>query len=311
MNIPAFLQHLKNLNRTDDTIDAYRKDLQRFEGFLHETGTALESIDRATADEFVVYLRSHAGRARGNQLAPASIARRLASVSSYLDFCSSMSDGVIKNPFANVKRPKIDNNLPRAVPDDVLMALLSGTTNLRDRAILFTFVYSGLRLAELVQLDKHTIRVRQKSTTQGATIIGEGEVIGKGNRRRTFLLDGEAMNVIADYLRSRGTDNHPALFVTRNGTRISCRTVQHILHKWCQTLGLPRLHCHALRHSFATIMINAGMSSVVLQDLMGHRSPETTGRYFRIRPERKTREYFAAMEMVRLSPSTLTSTGGA
>jgi integrase/recombinase XerC len=108
------------------------------------------------------------------------------------------------------------------------------------------------------------------------------------------------VNCVIEYLKQRGIDDHPALFISGRRKRLSRRSIQDILHRWCMRLQLDHAHVHQLRHTFATRMANAGMSSTVLKDLLGHASFTATQRYFRIRPERLAREYFAAYEY--LSP---------
>ena len=130
--------------------------------------------------------------------------------------------------------------------------------------------------------------------------LGIGEVIGKGRKRRKFIIGEIALQALGDYIREkRSRDPNPALFLSARRQRISCRTIQDVVDRWCRKLGIPHIHAHQLRHSFATRAVNAGMSAAVLQELMGHAGLATTQRYFRVKPERLSREYFAAMEFLR------------
>ncbi|MHB1745326.1 MAG: tyrosine-type recombinase/integrase [Acidobacteriaceae bacterium] len=97
----------------------------------------------------------------------------------------------------------------------------------------------------------------------------------------------------------RMEDDLPSLFLSSRKTRLSSRAIQQIVDKWCDRLGVSHLHVHQFRHSYATRNVNAGMSAAVLQQLMGHASLTTTQRYFTIKPERLSREYFSVMEFVR------------
>lgn len=166
-------------------------------------------------------------------------------------------------------------------------------------------MYSGLRLSELRQLDKTTITLTKKKQPDGAVqYFGSGEVIGKGSKKRSFLVGPKAMQAVAAYIaQQRMKDGLPALFLSSRKTRLSTRAIQQILDKWCTRLNLSHLHVHQLRHCFATRSVNSGMSAAVLQKLMGHASLNTTQRYFHMKPERISREFFSVMEFVRLTSS--------
>jgi site-specific recombinase XerC len=212
------------------------------------------------------------------------------------------SNGTVRNPVQSVKRPKVHNELPRAVDDNALATLVNGIAGTRDKAIVLLFLYTGLRLSELRQLDTNSIKLR-KHTQPGRApeYYGEGSVLGKGRKRRSFLVGPVAMNAIKEYIKEfRANDKTPGpLFLSQRRRRISGRTIQEIVNSWCKKLGLDHIHVHQLRHSFATRNVNAGMSAAVLQELMGHSNLSTTQRYFRVKPERLSREYFSVMEFVR------------
>lgn len=300
MNIKPFIDSLA-INCTTETLRAYRQDLERFQAFLQERGLRVNQVKPITITEFINYLSEHKGRTVGGQLQPATVARHLAVLSSYYQFLNANSDETIQNPAAKVRRPKVQNALPRAVEEDVLSTLINGITDPRDKAIILLFLYSGLRLSELRQLNTNTISVRRRTLPNGSVEdIGVGEVIGKGRKRRCFLVGLKAVQAVAEYIALRPPLNdEPALFLSSRRGRLSSRALQQIVDKWCRRLGLDHVHVHQLRHSFATRNVNAGMSSVVLKELMGHSSLTTTQRYFRVKPERLSREYFSVMEFVK------------
>ncbi len=295
MNIEPFLQSLATSSM--ETLRAYRQDLQRYETFLRLKGMRVTQAKSSTIDDFLKYLNQD----RTGALAPATVARRLAVLSSYYDFLSDNSNGSITNPVVRVKRPKVDNDVPRAIDDNILATLVDGITDARDRAIVLLFIYTGLRLSELRQLDKDTITGRKRKLPDGTfEYFGTGEVVGKGRKRRLFMAGPKAMQALRDYIReSRTKDSIPALFLSERGQRISCRMIQETVNQWCKKLGVPHINVHALRHSFATRNVNAGMSAAVLQQFLGHAQLKTSQRYFRVKPERLMREYFSVMEFVR------------
>jgi site-specific recombinase XerC len=281
-----------------ETLRAYRQTLLRFEAFLRDRKLRVTQVRRATIKDFINHLEKNKGRTRDERLAPATVARQLAILKSYYDFLKDNTEGKIRNPVERVKRPKLSNQLPRAVDPTNLSVLLDGITDVRDRAIVLTFVYSGLRLSELIQLNRDSITVRQRRLEDGSIhIYGYGEVLGKGRKRRDFRIGARVIDAIKAYVQEhRRGDKNEALFLSSRGKRISSRRVQEILEIWCQRLNIPHHHVHQLRHSFATRNVNAGMPLPVLQELMGHSNPGTTGRYFRVDSDRKTREYFSVME---------------
>jgi site-specific recombinase XerD len=301
MKIESFIESLSTQTGSAETLRAYRQDLIRFDAFLKHKGLRVNQVKPSTITEFVKYLDTGKGRTKNGALSPATIARRLSVISAYYDFLGAESESAIRNPVERVRRPKVRNEKARDVDDAVLAALVDGITDIRDRAIVLLFLYTGLRLSELRQLDKTTITLRRRSMPDGSSqYFGSGEVLGKGSKRRSFLVGPKAMEAVATYVaQQRMQDDLPALFLSSRKKRLSSRAIQQIVDKWCDRLGIPHVHVHQFRHSFATRNVNAGMSAAVLQELMGHASLTTTQRYFHMKPERLSREYFSVMEFVR------------
>jgi site-specific recombinase XerC len=260
-------------------------------------GLRVTQAKSTTISDFV----AHIAAKRGSPLAPATVARRLAVLSEFYEFLAMDSNGKIKNPVRRVKRPTVNNDLPRAVEDQVLARLVQGITNKRDKAIVMLFLYTGLRLSELRQLNKATIVTRKQVSPDGTIqYFATGEVLGKGRKRRQFLVGPTALEALREYIKAyRATDNNPALFLSQRHQRISSRAIQATVDKWCKKLEIPHIHVHRLRHSYATRNVNSGMSAAVLQQLLGHSTLSSTQRYFRVQPDRLSREYFSVMEYVR------------
>lgn len=301
MNIQEFLKNLATQTSSTETLRAYRQDLEMYEGYLRAKGIRITQAKPSTITEFI----NHLAEKKGGPLAPATVSRRLSVLSAYYEFLRNNSDGNITNPVQRVKRPKVNNEAPRAVEENALATLVGGITDVRDKAIVLLFVYSGLRLSELRQLNKDSIVTRKGKAKDGTVqYFGTGQVIGKGRKRRQFMVGPAALQSLGEYIKEcRTKDSNPALFLSERRQRISCRSIQDVVSRWCKKLEVPHVHVHQLRHSFATRNVNAGMSAAVLQELLGHSSLSTSQRYFRVRPERLTREYFSAMEFVRLGSS--------
>jgi site-specific recombinase XerD len=101
--------------------------------------------------------------------------------------------------------------------------------------------------------------------------------------------------ILSKYLLNRVDDN-PALFLSERKQRMSVRAIQYTLGAWCRKVGYSHINVHRLRHSYATRLANANIDSMILKDLMGHRSLSTTQGYFKLTDTTLARGYFAAME---------------
>lgn len=300
MKTKEFIESLGTQTRSSETLRAYRQDIERFAAFLAAKRIRANQVKPSTIYEYVSYLCENQGRTSGDTLSPATIGRRLAVVSTYYDWLHDTTGKPAANPVARVRRPKIRNEQPRAVNESDLASLIDGITELRDKALVLLFLYSGLRLSELQQLNKDSITLRRRSMPDGSRqYFGIGEVLGKGGKRRHFMAGPKAVAAVSDYVAAKRMDDDiPALFISSRKRRLSCRAIQQVVDKWCRRLGLDHIHAHQFRHSFATRNVNAGMSAAALKELMGHGSLTTTQRYFSIREERLAREYYAAWEWI-------------
>ncbi len=246
------------------TVDAYRTDLIQFFGFVANEGTvSLEMIDRRAVRRFLGHLD-----ARG--LARPSLARKASAVRAF--FADLVARGVVaSNPAAEVGRLNLPERLPRALPARTVSALLDaipGETalDLRDRAILETLYGTGLRVAELAQL---TV----------ADVAGDlVTVTGKGGRRRSVPLGRPARRTLADWL-TRGRPNlakesaGEALWVGNRGAPLDARGIRRVVRARAGTFP------HALRHSFATHLLEGGADLRAVQEMLGHRDLATTQIY--------------------------------
>jgi site-specific recombinase XerC len=305
MDYQSFLSWLSNdRNLSPTTVVAYASDMAIFSRFMDGCGksTAAE-VDRSVIASFIENLKhSSAGRRGKPGLSDARIARLLAVVSSFLDYTRATTLPDLRNPIKEMKRKNRKKRECKAVDEDILGQLDSGITVLRDKAMFALYLSTGLRLVELQQLNRDTIKFERRVNERGAEVFsGSGEVIGKGSKLRKFYVGTETIPISAQYLATR-TDDHPALFLSERKGRISTRAIQYTLSAWCLKLGLPHIHPHQLRHSYATRLANAGINEMQLKDLMGHNDFNTTLGYFKIREERIAAGYFSAMEIYRPTP---------
>jgi integrase/recombinase XerC len=297
MDTKDFMDYLLARGCSENTLKAYAGDLANFERFIRAKKLRCTSVTPKILQEYVREI-SLPDPGTGEKLAPSTIWRRLASISSFYEWLRMQRNWKLHNPVKAVGRPRLRRGIPKAIDDGQVEVLLSQISDLRDRALIGLFFSSGLRLSEVFQLNRDTIRVEQKKTADGELrILGIGNVIGKGDKERSFLVDKPTLEIISDYLRTR-KDGEKALFISNRRRRLSRREMQHIFTKWCAKLNLPNYHLHQTRHSYAERLANAGIPSIVLKELMGHASFSTTQGYFRIKRQRLTSEYFAAMELI-------------
>jgi integrase/recombinase XerC/integrase/recombinase XerD len=247
-------------------------------------GMAPETIDYRV-------LRRWAARVSEGGAAPSTLARKIASVRSF--FRTMVEHGELgSNPADLLPAPKQPQRLPKVLKPDDVAALLdsipaSGPLELRDRA-LFELAYAcGLRAEELVDLDVGSIDFDGEQV----------RVEGKGSKTR-FVPAGEpALQAIARYLeRGRaalaGPGEAPALFLSKSGRRLSTSDVRRRLRGWARHAAAQgAVHPHALRHSFATHLLEGGADLRAIQALLGHASISTTQVYTRVESARLRAAY--------------------
>ena len=205
-----------------------------------------------------------------------SLARVLSAWRGFFTYLSR-DHGHEHNPCLGIRPPKAAKRLPHALsPDETgrLMELGAGDAlAVRDRAILELLYSSGLRLSELTGLALDDVNY------QDATI----RVTGKGAKTRVVPIGSYALAALRAWLVERvplARTGEQALFLARNGTRLSGRSVQARLKQWGLKLGLPgNVHPHALRHSFASHLLQSSGDLRAVQDMLGHASISTTQVY--------------------------------
>lgn len=303
MNFQPFLECIAlQRNFSPTTVRAYTNDLSIFSRFMDARGkSTVEEMDRALIVGFIDDMKqSSSGRLGKTGLSDATISRRLAAVSGFLDYVRATSLPNLRNPVRELKRKNRKNKGCRAVDEAILDQLTLGITILRDRVLIAMYLSTGLRLSELQQLNRDSITFDLRINERGAeNFSGSGDVVGKGSKLRRFYVDQGTLPLYAEYLATR-TDDNPALFLSERQTRLSARAIQYTLAAWCRKLNLPHIHPHQLRHVYACRIANAGIDPMQLRDLMGHSSFTTTLGYFKIREEKIAQGYFAAMEVYRL-----------
>jgi integrase/recombinase XerC/integrase/recombinase XerD len=294
---PGWRRALKELDRAQqarggsaNTRRAYRTDLEQFAEWATERGLEADAIAYRE-------LRGYAAALSERGLTRSTIARKLAAIRSL--YANLVAAGeVASNPAELLPSPKRDSRLPRVLSRDEMERLLdripAGTPlELRDRA-MFELAYScGLRCAELIALDVGDVEFESETV----------RVTGKGDKTRVVPVGEPAQRAVQRYLSAArpaleagGPDGgRGALFLSRRGRRLSPSDVRRRLARWVREAAVAGgVSPHALRHSFATHLLEGGADLRSIQELLGHASVSTTQTYTRVEPSRLRREYASA-----------------
>jgi len=269
--IDRFIRHLDYERRLSPlTSKNYRRDLERFVEYLDKAGAA------SWSDVDSEHVRSFSATCFRKGLSPRSIQRRLSATRSFFRFL--IREKVVrKNPVTSVTSPKSKKRLPGNLDADRMARLLDipgeGAIVDRDRAILELLYSSGLRLAELVDLNLGDVDM------QDATV----RVTGKGNKDRIVPVGRHALKALRQWAITRADladAEERALFVSNRGVRISPRSVQARVKHWAKRQGIDaNVYPHLFRHSFATHVLESSHDLRGVQELLGHANISTTQVY--------------------------------
>jgi integrase/recombinase XerC len=294
-HLKAFLQFLRlNRNASAHTVRAYESDLTRFlSSVAAERGVKTSELDPRQFDRAAV--RRFVGDLHEEGLSRATAARKLAAVRTFLRYLRRESL-IEDDPGALVPTPKREVRMPAHLSEDEMTALIGAASDetplgRRDRAILELFYASGLRLSELAGLDIEDVNLGAKMS----------RVLGKGGKQRIVPFNSSTASAIRTYLKDReqltrdvgpsggsrarafsGTRRRTRdpLFVNYRGGRLTVRSIDRLVRRYVAAssarLGISP---HALRHSFATHMLQRGADLRAIQELLGHARLSTTERY--------------------------------
>jgi len=263
-----FIGHLANERRlSQHTVLNYQRDIAALLELAADTPLAklqLHNIRRFVAQ---LHARGLDGR---------SLARMLSAWRGFYRYLAR-DHGYTSNPCIGLRAPKSKKTLPQALSPDEAGRLMQipgdDALAVRDKAIFELFYSSGLRLAELTSLAPTDINFSD------ATV----RVTGKGAKTRVVPVGSHALNAVQDWLKQRALlikAGGDALFVNRNGTRLTPRAVQYRFKQWALKLGLAsNVHPHVLRHSFASHVLQSSGDLRAVQEMLGHASISTTQVY--------------------------------
>ena len=287
--VEIFLNHCAvERGLSKNTVAAYRRDLDKFIRFLGETNLAIAETTSTNITDFAGFLRK-------SGLSESSIARHVVAIRSLFVFLSK--DQGFDNVAKDVNPPKIPKRLPKAlaISDIELIIAANGEdiAGVRNKALIETLYATGARVSEIVQLNIGDI-----ARSEGDTVTVK--VRGKGGKERLVPVGKFAQHALDQYLtRSRPTMlknvREEALFLNeKQGTRLTRQSAWQIVMKAAEKAGIERdISPHALRHSFATHLLDGGADIRVVQELLGHSSVTTTQIYTLVTID-KLRESYAS-----------------
>ncbi|HYV17953.1 MAG TPA: tyrosine-type recombinase/integrase [Verrucomicrobiae bacterium] len=318
-------------NASPLTVRCYRTDLREFESFLrtglrgsgrggaYSDAPAPGRVPKLTAADALM-VRAYLAFLHERGVSRATVARKLAAVRSFYRELERQG-AVTVNPAALVAPPKQEKRLPRPMSEHDVTALLEASfgaepLDLRDRALLEMLYATGCRVSEIVGADLGDLELPRAarramargSAAPGGAAVAAGadndgmlRVMGKGRKERLVPVGSKAVEALAGYLRERASfgagrpvpeRDRDALFLNARGGRLTDRSVRRILDARLRAAAVQaQVSPHALRHSFATHMLDAGADLRTIQELLGHASLSTTQRYTKVTMKRLVEVY--------------------
>lgn len=273
--IDEYLDYLKALGKSINTIEAYRRDITQFVDFLidkYENNITIQEIDRHIIRDFMGYLYESLGNSNR------SISRKLTALKGFFKYCVA-HNYLSENPALTMKNPKYENKIPQFFSEndmELLLSLpdLSSKFGVRNLAILELFYSSGLRISELISLTLTSIDFQQKTV----------KVHGKGDKTRLVPIGSKAIEAVQNYLSIRGTFSSKfsgdILFLSKSGKPLNRLELADILSQYLKIVGQKKgFSPHTLRHTFATHMLSNGADLRAIQEMLGHANLSTTEIY--------------------------------
>lgn len=298
-----FLEYLRvERNLAAKTLVAYRADLAAMTAYLADAGDA-STLD--VTDLQSLHLKDFIAHSRDDlRHAPRSLARRMSALRRFFDYARRQG-WIEKDPATSLRSPKLPRRLPVFLTEDEMARLLAAPSDdapipegrspeehrwlaRRDHAVLLTFLYTGLRLAELVGLNWPDLN----------DAAGTIRVFGKGSKERLLPLHPVLGRTLTAWRAAVSPLPHPeagapdprAVFVDPRGRRLTARMAGYLVERAVTSAGLSaRITPHKLRHTFATQLLHRGADLVEIQSLLGHSQLATTSLYTHTTVERLRR----------------------
>ena len=225
-----------------------------------------KDVRHIVTDDIRGYLTEYQRKKKSSKVTIDNIRRILSSFFSWLED----EDYILKSPVRRIHKVKSGTNIKETYSDEALELMRDSCTELRDLAIIDILASTGMRVGEMVLLNRNDIDFNER----------ECIVVGKGNKERVVYFDARTKIHLQNYLNSRRDDN-PALFVSLRAPyeRLQIGGIEVRLRGHGKKLGLQKVHPHKFRRTLATMAIDKGMPIEQLQQLLGHRKIDTTLQY--------------------------------
>ena len=228
--------------------------------------TVGKNIKHIETEDIRRYLTEYKKNKKSSKVTIDNIRRILSSFFSWLED----EDYILKSPVRRIHKVKTVTNIKETYSDEALELMRDNCTELRDLAIIDMLASTGMRVGEMVLLNRNDIDFNER----------ECIVFGKGSKERVVYFDARTKIHLQNYLESR-TDDNPALFVSLKAPhkRLQIGGIETRLREFGKQLGLHKVHPHKFRRTLATMAIDKGMPIEQLQQLLGHRKIDTTLQY--------------------------------
>ena len=251
---------------SEKTLTYYRKTI---EAMITAVG---KPVQRITTDDIRRYLTTYQMQRKSSKVTIDNIRRILATFYSWLED----EDYIVKSPVRRIHKVKSAKVIKETYTDEALERMRDNCDSLRDLAIIDLLASSGMRVGELVALNRDDINFNER----------ECVVFGKGNKERLVYFDARTKIHLQNYLDSR-TDGNPALFVTLRApyNRLQIGGVEMRLRQLGRRLSIPKVHPHKFRRTLATSAIDKGMPIEQVQQLLGHQKIDTTMHYAMVKQQ--------------------------
>lgn len=258
--VESFLSAKRIEGCSEKTLKYYNATIQTM---LDGVGKTVKHIE---TDDIRRYLTEYQNKKNSSKVTIDNIRRILSSFFSWLED----EDYILKSPVRRIHKVKTGTNIKETYSDEALELMRDNCTELRDLAIIDMLASTGMRIGEMVLLNREDIDFNER----------ECVVFGKGNKERIVYFDARTKIHLQNYLHSRKDDN-PALFVSLQSphNRMSIGGIEVRLRQFGKRLGLNKVHPHKFRRTLATMAIDKGMPIEQLQKLLGHKRIDTTLQY--------------------------------
>jgi len=272
-SLQLFLRALQGQNYSPKTLRAYGDDLQQFLAWVGKNRVDFDiptRFSRGDIEGFMQYLAAQ-------RMTGVTRVRKLAAIRKFFMFLEE-NRILAANPAHTVKGARREEKEPNILYKEQYKALLyEASDNIRDYAIIQTFLQTGIRLSELANLRVDEVDFEHRILTVRQ---------GKGKKDRQIPLVDDAVKALRNYMRYRNTQlilDDEILFLAKNGTSLNVSTVKYTVAKYVKRAGIrKKTGVHTLRHTFGAHKADKNMSLATLQELMGHKKKETTLKYIHL-----------------------------